>query len=206
MYEIANCLDPGPSHRSLTEQLPRYLGKLFGIAIAASQQKDQRVFGQLLDRMLISADRLIVALSKIIVHRLPVPFHDQIPRGKACCDAVNRGPTWADGKLVFTLLDGEAVALDANTGKPAWRVRLGDPASGMTITMSPLVVGKTVLVGDSGGEMGVRGWLTALDADLNAKLTVLKNNPGDYRDALEDLQNHTGDALATLGVEKPSSK
>ena len=87
------------------------------------------------------------------------PHPDPIAIGKACCDAVNRGPTWADGKLVFTLLDGEAMALDAATGKPLWRTRLGEPANGMTITMSPLVVGKTVLVGNSGGEMGVRGQL-----------------------------------------------
>lgn len=90
--------------------------------------------------------------------------------GKACCDAVNRGPTYADGKLVYTLLDDEAVAVDAKTGKPVWRTRLGDPASGMTITMSPLVVGKAVLVGNSGGEMGVRGRLTALDLDTGKVL------------------------------------
>jgi alcohol dehydrogenase (cytochrome c) len=93
------------------------------------------------------------------------PHPDAMAVGKACCDAVNRGPTWADGKLVYTLLDDEAVALDTATGKPAWRTRLGEPASGMTITMSPLVVGKIVLVGNSGGEMGVRGALTALDLD-----------------------------------------
>jgi PQQ-dependent dehydrogenase (methanol/ethanol family) len=94
------------------------------------------------------------------------PHPAPVAIGKACCDAVNRGPTYADGKLVFSLLDGEAVALDASTGKPVWRTRLGDPAAtGMTITMSPFVVGKTVLVGNSGGEMGVRGQLTALDLD-----------------------------------------
>ncbi len=98
------------------------------------------------------------------------PHPDPMSIGKACCDAVNRGPTWADGKLVYTLLDGEAVALDAATGKPVWRVRLGDPAMGMTITMSPLVVGNVVLVGDSGGEMGVRGELTALDLGTGKQL------------------------------------
>ena len=98
------------------------------------------------------------------------PHPDPIAIGKACCDAVNRGPTYADGKLVFTLLDAEAVAVDANTGKEVWRTRLGEPANGVTITMSPLVVGKTVLVGDSGGEMGVRGQLTALDLDTGKEL------------------------------------
>jgi alcohol dehydrogenase (cytochrome c) len=98
------------------------------------------------------------------------PHPDPIAVGKACCDAVNRGPTYAEGKLVFTLLDGEAVALDGKTGKPIWRTRLGDPASGMTITMSPLVVGAAVLVGNSGGEMGVRGQLTALDLNSGKEL------------------------------------
>ena len=98
------------------------------------------------------------------------PHPDAIAIGKACCDAVNRGPTYADGKLVFTLLDGEAVAVNANTGKPIWRTRLGEPANGMTITMSPLVVGNTVLVGNSGGEMGVRGQLTALDLGTGKEL------------------------------------
>jgi len=91
------------------------------------------------------------------------PHPQPIAIGKACCDAVNRGPTFADGKLVFSLLDGEAVAVDTTTGKPVWRTTLGDPTRGMTITMSPLVVGNSVLVGNSGGEMGVRGQLTALD-------------------------------------------
>jgi PQQ-dependent dehydrogenase (methanol/ethanol family) len=93
------------------------------------------------------------------------PHPDPTAIGKACCDAVNRGPTYAEGRLVFSLLDGEAMALDAASGKPVWRTRLGQPASGMTITMSPLVVGKSVLVGNSGGEMGVRGQLTALSLD-----------------------------------------
>jgi lanthanide-dependent methanol dehydrogenase len=98
------------------------------------------------------------------------PHPQPMAVGKACCDAVNRGPTFAGGKLVFTLLDAEVVALDAVNGRPSWRVRLGEPASGVTITMSPLVVGSTVLVGNSGGEMGVRGQLTALDLSSGKEL------------------------------------
>ncbi|MBI1405292.1 MAG: PQQ-dependent dehydrogenase, methanol/ethanol family [Caulobacter sp.] len=98
------------------------------------------------------------------------PHPSPIAVGKACCDAVNRGPTYADGKLVYTLLDSEAVAVDAETGKPLWRTRLGEPANGMTITMSPLVVGNVVLVGNSGGEMGVRGQLVGLDLNSGKEL------------------------------------
>ena len=90
--------------------------------------------------------------------------------GKACCDAVNRGPTYADGKLIFTLLDAEVVALDAKTGRPLWRTPLGSPADGETMTMSPFVAGNLVLAGNSGGEMGVRGRLTALDLDTGKEV------------------------------------
>ena len=98
------------------------------------------------------------------------PHPAPIAIGKACCDAVNRGPTFADGKLVYTLLDAEVVAVDTQTGKLAWRARLGEPANGVTMTMSPLVVGDVVLVGNSGGEMGVRGQLTALDLKSGKEL------------------------------------
>lgn len=85
-------------------------------------------------------------------------------QGAACCDTVNRGPTYADGAIFFTTLDNHAVAVDAATGRERWKVKLGDIAVGETMTMAPLVVKGKVLVGNSGGEFGVRGWLTALDA------------------------------------------
>src|SRR6185312_11005188 len=61
--------------------------------------------------------------------------------------------------------DGYAAAVDAQTGKEVWRTKLGDINKGETITMAPLVVKGKVLVGDSGGEFGVRGWIQALDAN-----------------------------------------
>ena len=84
-------------------------------------------------------------------------------QGVACCDVVNRGAVYADGKIIYNLLDAHTVAVDAGTGKEVWRTRLGDIAYGETITMAPLVVKDRVLVGNAGAEMGVRGWLTALD-------------------------------------------
>jgi glucose dehydrogenase len=85
--------------------------------------------------------------------------------GVACCDVVNRGAAYADGKIFFNTLDGQTVALDAESGHEVWRTKLGDINRGETMTMAPLVVKGKVLVGNSGGEMGVRGWLTALDAE-----------------------------------------
>src|SRR5688572_29505996 len=89
-------------------------------------------------------------------------------QGVACCDVVNRGPAYADGRVFFNTLDMHTVAVDAATGRELWKVKLGDINLGETMTMAPLVVKGKVLVGNSGGEMGVRGWLTALDASNGA--------------------------------------
>lgn len=89
-------------------------------------------------------------------------------QGVACCDVVNRGAAYADGRVFYNTLDNHTVAVDAESGKELWRTRLGDINRGETMTMAPLVVKGKVLVGNSGGEFGVRGWLTALDAATGA--------------------------------------
>jgi PQQ-dependent dehydrogenase (methanol/ethanol family) len=84
-------------------------------------------------------------------------------QGVACCDVVNRGAAYADGLIVYNTLDNQTVAVDAKTGTLKWKALLGDINKGETITMAPLIVKGKVLIGNSGGEMGVRGWLTALN-------------------------------------------
>jgi len=91
------------------------------------------------------------------------PHPDPRSVGIACCDVVNRGASYAEGKIVYNLLDAETVAVDAQTGKEVWRTRVGDPNIGTTTTMAPLVVKNRVIVGSSGGELGVRGWVVGLD-------------------------------------------
>jgi len=85
-------------------------------------------------------------------------------QGVACCDTVNRGAAYANGRIFFNTLDNQTIAVDARSGKEVWRAQLGDIKLGQSMTMAPLVVKDKVLVGNSGGEFGVRGWLTALDA------------------------------------------
>jgi lanthanide-dependent methanol dehydrogenase len=84
-------------------------------------------------------------------------------QGVACCDVVNRGAAYADGKIVYNTLDNHTIAVDANTGKEVWNTKVGDINQGETMTMAPLIVKNKVLVGNSGGEFGIRGWVTALD-------------------------------------------
>ncbi|MGQ4808713.1 Methanol dehydrogenase [cytochrome c] subunit 1 [Candidatus Entotheonellaceae bacterium PAL068K] len=79
----------------------------------------------------------------------------------ACCDTVNRGLAYAEGKIFMTQLDTHVVALDAATGMEIWKVKQGDHKKGMTITAAPLVIKDKVITGISGGEFGVRGFVTA---------------------------------------------
>ncbi len=80
-----------------------------------------------------------------------------------CCDTVNRGVAYGDGKIFLHQADTTLVALDAKTGQVAWSVKNGDPGKGATGTSSPLVVKDKVLVGISGGEFGVQCHVTAYD-------------------------------------------
>ena len=98
------------------------------------------------------------------------PENAQAAVGIACCDVVNRGAAFADGKIFYNLLDGHTVAVDAQTGRQIWRTRMGNIKLGETITMAPIVVKNKVIVGSSGGEMGVRGWLAAIDVSSGREL------------------------------------
>ena len=89
------------------------------------------------------------------------PTQDPTVQGVACCDVVNRGVAYADGKIIFNQLDATTVALDANTGKVIWSVKQGDAKKGQTITGAPLVIKDKIITGISGGEFGVRGFVTA---------------------------------------------
>jgi PQQ-dependent dehydrogenase (methanol/ethanol family) len=78
-----------------------------------------------------------------------------------CCDVVNRGLAYGDGKVFIAMGDATLLALDANTGKQVWRIKNGDPKLGQTNTNAPIVVKDKVITGISGGEFGVRGWIAA---------------------------------------------
>jgi PQQ-dependent dehydrogenase (methanol/ethanol family) len=89
-----------------------------------------------------------------------------------CCDTVNRGLAYAEGKILLQQADTVLVALDAKTGKKLWDVKNGDPKIGETNTQAPHVFKDKVITGISGGEFGVRGRVTAYD--LNTGKLVWK--------------------------------
>lgn len=81
----------------------------------------------------------------------------------ACCDQVNRGVAVADGKVFFVTLDAQLLALDAQNGRPLWKQRIADPRDAYTATLAPLVIKDKVVVGVSGAEYGIRGFLDAYE-------------------------------------------
>ena len=98
------------------------------------------------------------------------PNPDEFAKGEACCDISNRGAVYANGKVIYNALDNTTVAVDAVTGGQVWRTKLGDPRTGQTMVMAPLVVRDKVFVGNSGAEMGVRGWMAALDVNTGREI------------------------------------
>jgi lanthanide-dependent methanol dehydrogenase len=117
------------------------------------------------------------------------PGADRYARGVACCDVVNRGAVYADGKIIYNVLDSSTVAVDAATGTLVWRAKLGDPTSGETMTGAPIVVKDKVIVGNAGGELGVRGWVQALSVKTG-KVVWKAYNTGPDADVLIDGSFH----------------
>ena len=99
--------------------------------------------------------------SKIIWKYEPKQDPNVIP--VMCCDTVNRGLAYADGKIFLHQADTTLVALDAKDGKVVWQMKNGDPAKGETGTSAPMVIKDKVLIGISGGEFGVQCHMTAYD-------------------------------------------
>lgn len=113
------------------------------------------------------------------------PEQDKFSPSVACCDLVNKGVAYAEGKILISTLDTHVYALDAKTGKVLWSAQNGDPQLGQTMTIAPLVVHDKVIVGISGGEYGVRGHLTAYDLNTG-KLVWRANSVGPDSDILFD--------------------
>jgi lanthanide-dependent methanol dehydrogenase len=108
------------------------------------------------------------------------PHADPRSVGVACCDVVNRGAAYGDGKIVYNTLDAQTIAVDATSGKEVWRTTVGDVNSGETVTAAPLIVKNHVFVGNSGGELGVRGKIVALDLSTGKEVWRAYNTGPDH--------------------------
>ncbi|MCR9277857.1 MAG: PQQ-dependent dehydrogenase, methanol/ethanol family [Pseudomonadaceae bacterium] len=109
-------------------------------------------------------------------------YDPQVPREwgvYACCDVVNRGVALWQGKVYVGTIDGRLVALDAATGDVVWDVKTTPEGKPYTITGAPRVVKGKVIIGNGGAEYGVRGYITAYDADTGDEEWRFYTVPGD---------------------------
>ncbi len=97
----------------------------------------------------------------------------------ACCDVVNRGVAAWQGRLYLGTLDGRLISLDAASGKPLWEVMTVEAHGRYTITGAPRVIKGLVLIGNGGAEMGVRGYVSAYDAQSGRQVWRFYTVPGD---------------------------
>jgi quinohemoprotein ethanol dehydrogenase len=104
---------------------------------------------------------------------------DRVRGAKACCDVVNRGVALYDGKVYVGIIDGRLAALDAKTGTPVWDVQTTPVDEPYTITGAPRVVDGKVVIGNGGAELGVRGYVSAYDAQTGALVWRFYTVPGD---------------------------
>ena len=122
--------------------------------------------------------------------------------GVACCDSVNRGAFYADGKIIYNLLDGHTVAIDARSGRELWKTQIADLGNGETTTMAPLVVRDRVLVGAAGGEFGIYGWVKGLELGSGHTLWSARNlGPDEEMRVRADTFRPPYDPGANLGTQ-----
>jgi quinohemoprotein ethanol dehydrogenase len=136
------------------------------------------------------------------------PAVDKAVGQKACCDVVNRGVAVWNGKVFVGVLDGRLVALDAANGKEVWSVVTVDQSKPYTITGAPRVIKGKVIIGNGGAEYGVRGYVTAYDAETGAQAWRFYTtpNPNGKPDgaASDDVLARTAGATWSDGAWKTS--
>jgi len=116
-------------------------------------------------------------------------FDPEVPLGTgrdACCDVVSRGLGYWEGKILLATLDGRLIALDAKSGKQLWSQQTVDRSKPYTITGAPRVFDGKVLIGNAGAERGVRGYVSAYDAESGAMLWRWYTVPGNPAEGFEN--------------------
>lgn len=127
-------------------------------------------------------------------------FDPKVPgetAGKACCDVVNRGVAYWNGKVYVGTLDGRLIAIDAKTGKQIWSSITVDQSKAYTITGAPRIVKGRVLIGNGGAEFGVRGYISAYDAETGKedwRFYTVPGEPGKSDGAASDEILKTAEA------------
>lgn len=103
------------------------------------------------------------------IWKTSIEYPAEAPR-VACCGIVNRGVAMLDGKLFRTTLDAHVISIDAATGEELWRSNSIDYKQGYSFTVTPLIADGVVIVGISGGEYGIRGYIEGYDPGTGERL------------------------------------
>ena len=103
----------------------------------------------------------------------------------ACCDVVNRGVALYENSIFFGTIDGRLISLDKDTGTENWSILTIDKSRPYTITGAPRIVKGNVIIGNGGGEFGVRGYVTAYDVDSGDELWRFYTVPGNPNEPFE---------------------
>lgn len=140
-----------------------------------------------------SAWSVVYALNPVTGEELWVydPDVDRAVGVNACCDVVNRGVAVYDGKIYVGVIDGRLEALDAETGNVVWSTITVDQSKPYTITGAPRVANGKVFIGNGGAELGVRGYLSAYDADTGKLVWRFYTTPNPNKSA----DNAASDAI-----------
>ncbi|MEH3106230.1 MAG: PQQ-dependent dehydrogenase, methanol/ethanol family [Sphingomonas fennica] len=162
-------------------------GNVSGLGIAWSAdldtQRGQEATPLMIDgKLIVSTAWSLVKAYDAATGKPLWSFDPEVPREtlvKACCDAVNRGVAAWGGKVFVGTLDGRLIAIDTATGKPAWSQVTVDQSKSYTITGAPRVISGKVIIGNGGAEYGVRGYVTAYNADTGKQLWRFYTVPGD---------------------------
>lgn len=119
-----------------------------------------------------------------VTGRLLWQFDPHVPGttgAKACCDVINRGAAYWDGKVYVGTLDGRLIAIDAKSGKQVWSTLTVDQSKNYTITGAPRIVKGLVIIGNGGGEYDVRGYISAYNAETGKLVWRFYTVPGKPR-------------------------
>ncbi|MCW2364174.1 MULTISPECIES: PQQ-dependent dehydrogenase, methanol/ethanol family [Sphingobium] len=110
------------------------------------------------------------------------PENEGSKAAHACCDVVNRGVAVWKGRVFVGTIDGRLIAIDAKTGQKVWETITVDQKKPYTITMAPRVVRDKVIIGNSGAELGVRGYVSAYDTNTGKLVWRFYTVPGNPKD------------------------
>ncbi|TKC87313.1 PQQ-dependent dehydrogenase, methanol/ethanol family [Trinickia terrae] len=128
----------------------------------------------------------------------------------ACCDVVNRGVALYGKNVYIAMLSGEVAALDAQTGALVWKKQMFDPGIGYAFSLAPLALDGAIVVGNSGGEYGARGFIAALNADdgslLWKRFTIPNASDKDGKTWPDGMQEHGGAPAWMTGTYDAATK